>query len=165
MQSFNLGNLGEATVIKLFTNNGIEAIKESDLNKKYDHDLVCKVGTKKFTCEVKYDAMAVKTGNIAIEYWNSKQDKPSGLSVTKADLWAHLIKDGDNIAVFAIKTQKLKDYTENNTPFKVIKSGGDKNSDIKLYKIDSIIKEFTRLDNLYEKDIKKVIKSLLNISS
>lgn len=159
--SMKLGRIGEQTVIGLFNSAGISTVKETDLSKKYDHDLICKIDEKDFTCEVKFDAMACETGNLAIEYHNSRQDKPSGISVTKAKLWAHLIKDGDNIVVFIVKTKKLKDFIKENKPFKEISFGGDKNSEMWLYKTNDILPIFTRVDNLKTEDILKTVRKVL----
>jgi len=160
-RSVKIGNIGEEFVINLFNNYNILAEKESDINKKYDHDLVCKIGKTKFTCEIKFDSMACQTNNLAIEYRNCKQDKNSGLYVTTANLWIHLIKDGDNITCWAINTNKLKEYVKNNEPYKNIQKAGDGNADLKLYKIDSILPLFSRLDTLNEKKIKETILELL----
>ena len=51
----------------------------------------------------------VKTGNIAIEI--RYKNKPSGLSVTKSDYWAHIMtKDGDIkfMVIFPVDTLKRR---------------------------------------------------------
>lgn len=159
--AFGIGNKGEKEVIALLNKCGIVTEKEPDREKRYDHDLVCQLGKKKFTCEVKFDSMACQTGNLAIEWWNSKKDAPSGLTVTKANLWVHLIRDGSNIAVFIINTSKLRNFVNNTQAFKDIEKGGDNNASLKLFKLDDILPEFTRIDNLHTDDIKKQIKSIL----
>ena len=62
----------------------------------YDWDLSVSqqvTGYEVFTVEVKYDEMQAKTGNIAIEIYNPKSGKPSGLTATKANLWCQVLKD------------------------------------------------------------------------
>lgn len=63
-----------------------------------------------------------KTGNIAIEV--ECNGKPSGIMITKADYWVHILADGDKDycrLIFDTKTIKRlsKKYIKN------IKSGGD----------------------------------------
>lgn len=54
------------------------------------------------TAEVKYDAKASQTGNIAIEVSNN--GKPSGLFVTKSDYWVHVV----GCDAYLLKTEDLK---------------------------------------------------------
>lgn len=159
--SFRVGSDGESFITNIFHNNGIECEKNSDINTKYDYDLICKLGKKRFTCEVKFDMMAVKTNNLAIEYHNSKQDKPSGLSATKANLWAHVILDGENKTGWLTSVYKLKEFCKSITPFKHIKSGGDKNANLLIYQCDTILPIFTRIEMLNDKELHQVIKTLL----
>lgn len=123
------------------------------------YDLKCKLGGKWITIEVKYDMMAAKTGNWAIEYYNTRSKKPSGISVTEAILWAHVVLDGDNKTLWMIKTKNLKKFIDNNTPSRKLENVGDGNSAIYLYKEDNIMPAFVRVDN--QQDIKKVVKGLL----
>lgn len=160
-RAVRIGNEGEQFVISFFNQNGIETKKEEDFDKRYDHDIVCKLGRKKFTCEIKFDSMACKTGNLAIEYHNSKKDEPSGISATKADIWIHLIKDGDNIAMFAVKTDKLKEFIKNNPPFKTVSKAGQMNAELNLWKLDDILPTFERLEDLPESDFQKTVKKIL----
>ena len=105
--------------------------------------------------------MACDTGNLAIEYWNSKQDSASGLSVTKATLWIHIIKDGEHMTIWAINTESLRQFVKDNKPFKKMERVGDRNSNIYLYKLDDILPQFTRLDNTDVKTVQKNIKTLI----
>lgn len=162
-KAFSIGNHGEKSVIEYFNKNGITAEKEQDKDKKYDHDLVCKLGRTRFTCEVKFDAMASKTRNIAIEHHNCKQDKASGIEVTKADIWIHLLKDDTNITIWAANTKKLKKYIKETKPFKKTTKSGDSNADLFLYKADIILKDvFIQLDKLDSNEMKKAVKKLLS---
>lgn len=159
--SFTKGGIGERFVIQLFTEAGIEAVKNQDLTQKYDNDLLCKIGNKKFTCEVKYDWLADKTGNLAIEHHNSKQDKPSGISVTKADLWVHVIRDGENNTAWVTTVANLKKFVETKEPFKKIVAGGDKNSNMYLYRVDDILPTFVKIDAMTPEEVSTAIKKLL----
>lgn len=152
-----LGKRGEDFISILLEKSGI-ACKKMPGN-FIDYDFECKLGRKKFTIEVKYDWLAQKTGNIAIEYRNTRQDKPSGISATTADLWVTLIEDGNNIVAWVCKTEDLKKLffaggREVN--------GGDNNSAMKLFKQEEIFAISVRVDDAVdEKDIVKRVKKLL----
>lgn len=161
-RAFAIGNKGEQAVIEFFTQNGIEAVKDEDKTKRYDHDLICKLGKTKFTCEVKFDAMAAKTGNVAIEHHNSKKDEPSGIEVTKADIWVHLLKDDNNITIWATNVKTLKEFVKNNEPLKKIVSGGDANASLYIYQLDRVLNTtFVRLETLSQDSLHKTIKKML----
>ena len=61
----------------------------------------------KVTVEVKVDAMAAKTLNAAVEYWDSRRDKPTGILETTAHLWLHCVPEGDKLRCYEIPTKKL----------------------------------------------------------
>jgi len=160
-KAFGIGHKGEQEVIALLNRCGIITEKEPDKEKRYDHDLVCQLGKKRFTCEVKFDSMACQTGNLAIEWWNSKKNEPSGLTVTKANLWVHLIRDGSNITVWVTNTNTLREYVKNNEPHKKIEKAGDDNASLNLYRTDDILSIFERLDNISDKDVLTIIRKAL----
>jgi hypothetical protein len=56
--------------------------------------------SKKNSVEVKVDSTAVRTGNLAIEYWNTSLNEPSGILSTKANLWLHCVDFGKDIQCF-----------------------------------------------------------------
>jgi|TARA_Y100000034_G_C6859833_1_gene391200 hypothetical protein len=62
------------------------------------------------TCEVKSERDRwVETGNIAIEYWNDRTDKPSGISITESDFWVQcLYKDDKLVGFIGYTTEELK---------------------------------------------------------
>tara|TARA_R110002020_G_scaffold357665_1_gene570013 strand:+ start:340 stop:792 length:453 start_codon:yes stop_codon:yes gene_type:complete len=83
-----------------------------------------------------------KTGNIAIELHNHASNKPSGLSVTKADYWATILVNDFKIhsihilPVSELKT-RVKDIVRNGNGRMVM--GGDyKCSEIALIPIEEI---------------------------
>ena len=139
-----------------------DVYKASDLEKGrfYDWDLsVAQVGTgyEVFTVEVKYDEMQAKTGNIAIEFYNSKLDRPSGLSATKADLWCHVLKD----STWITSVDKLKKLCEETTPFKSFNYAGDENASILLYKTEDVLEIFERIDKCSKDELLQKINALL----
>ena len=155
------GKRGEDLVASILEFGGIECTLNDDVKKNIDYDILCKIGKRKFKVEVKSDYMAEKTGNLAIEYYNTKKDTHSGLYATKAHIWVHCIKDGDNLTVWGTSVKTLKDFVKTETPERIIDSGGDKNASLLLYKDYHILEIFEQLDNLEEKEIKKAIRKLL----
>lgn len=148
---FNQGDKGENRIIDLLKNFEIEAAKPVPYNKYYD--LLISLN-KEYKGEVKSDLMGKQTGNIALEFWNSKKNEPSGLSSTLADIWFHIFCD----EVWIANTLELKLYVQNVQPLKIIFSGGDKNANLYIYKADKIFKDiFTRIDNIETKHGKKTI--------
>lgn len=156
------GKRGEKLVVSILEFGGIECKINEDKETNVYYDIECKAGRDKFKVEVKSDYMAERTGNLAIEYYNTKKDESSGLYITKADLWVHCIKDGSNLTVWATHVETLKQFIKDEKPERIIDNGGDKNASLLLYKDFHILEIFKQIDNLEEKDIKKVIKKVLN---
>ena len=103
------------------------------------------------------DLHAKKSGNIAIEIYNPKAKKKSGISITKSDLWAHIAMG----EVWIAKTEAIKDYISNNEG-KKIPYAGDGNATILLYKARKIFNScFSRIDNISGKEIYSLITDLL----
>ena len=84
----------------------------------------------------------VKTGNIAIELHNHNSNKPSGLSVTKADYWATILVDDYRVKsihilpVSDLKT-RVKDIVRNGNG-KIVMGGDFKASELALIPIKEI---------------------------
>ena len=126
----------------------------------YDWDLSVSqqvTGYEVFTVEVKYDEMQAKTGNIAIEIYNPRSAKPSGLTATKATLWCHVLQD----SIWITSVEKLKSFCENTSPFKSFNSVGDGNASILLYKTQDILEIFERIDECHQTQLHLKIGSLL----
>ncbi len=141
----------------------IESQKNEDKKNLIDYDLKFKIGKEEYRCEVKYDIMAARTSNLAIEYWNSRLEKPSGILATKAEIWAVVINDCGNMTLWMISTEKLRKFIDNNNPKAVKKNVGDGNANILLYDDSFILEEFTRLDDISEeKKFKKKLKEVIS---
>ncbi len=150
----HLGDKGEFFVQKTLVTKGVECTINQDRATRYDYDLLCKVKDLDFTCEVKYDLRAEQTGNIAMEVHNSKADKPSGINVTKANLWIIVLCDENNgMQAHACQVNTLKAWMDSNKPARVVKFGGDKNAVLHLYPKDQILSQFTRLETLSEAEL------------
>ena len=92
------------------------------------------LANSKFSCECKFDVYANKSGNWAIEYYNSKICKPSGIESTTCDLWIHVIGQNE---IYFNKVSALKKFIQDTKPDRDV-SGGDNNSQMFLYKKDNI---------------------------
>ena len=141
-----------------------DVYKASDLEKGAfsDWDLsVSQAGTGYEICtvEVKYDEMEAKTGNIAIEIYNPRSGKPSGLTATKADLWCHVLQG----SVWITSVKELRKFCKETPPVKMFSSAGDGNAAILLYKTKDILEIFERIDGCQKKQIHQKISSLLGL--
>jgi hypothetical protein len=151
-----LGNQGEAAVQKILQEGGIRCAQTDGRN----YDLEAFLDEKTFKIEVKYDLYAARSGNIAIEFWNPKSGKASGVKATVADLWAHVITKP--ASVWVAKVDKLKTFVETVKPHKVIACGGDDNASLFLYRQDVICEQlFVRIDELKGNDVAESIRNIL----
>ena len=161
-ESAELGSFGEKVVTDLFETGGIKCEKNSASGRSQliEFDLKCTLENKVFTVECKFDAMARKSGNIAIEYYNTRQSKPSGIKATKADLWVVVLRNPQDVFLTSVKL--LTGYCESNRPHKNIASGGDNNSAMWLYRMENILPvAFFPLDGLKPEELQEIIFDLL----
>src|SRR5690606_24130971 len=85
-----VGALGETRVVNLLRALLYDARVNTDKTKRWYYDI--EVGQPPtFTLEVKHDIYAHRSGNIAIEVYNPKSAKPSGIKITQSTLWCHVI--------------------------------------------------------------------------
>lgn len=145
VQSARIGSQGENSLIELLINNGFQAEKESDKTKQIEYDVISNIGT----FEVKYDLYSAKSGNLALEFYNTKKCAPSGIDATKADYWVFVLPCG---AIYCVATAILREFMKENKPHRTIVSGGDNNSSMYLYKKDVILEIFTDLTKLTTED-------------
>jgi len=147
LKSLAIGKEAEDELVEHLNSIGFSAKRNEVKELRYDYDVLA-FSTGKYeinheagyagitanfiTFEVKNDVMATKTGNVAIEYYNSKQCKPSGIYVTKAKWWVHKI-DG---ILWICEVEKLINFTKTEKADKMIVSGGDKNANLFIYRVD-----------------------------
>lgn len=154
LKSLFEGKTTEEYVANTIINLGIEcSIGDGKLVDMYIH----RNPLPKIKCEVKHDVMSDRTGNIAIEFFNSKSCKASGINATQCDIWFHVL--GNSKEVWFTSVNKLKEFCNKTKPFKIIYSGGDKNSDMMLFKKDVLSDVFLKLEDV--KDLMKTIEELL----
>lgn len=157
------GKKGENLVIKLLEENNIQCELNDNKKTRLYYDIAGEFGRTKFTMEVKNDKMAKKTGNLAIEFFNSGKDEQSGIDITKADLWVQLIPSGKNTEIWLASVADLRYYISRNTPCRTVLLAGDGNASIHLYARDRILSSvFKSIENLNEAQLKKLIRKLLN---
>lgn len=162
LKSLRIGDIGESFAIEVFKAAGIEAEKNQDEEHREFFDLVCKIGRKKFTCEVKHDVMAQKTGNIAVEFYNSKSCKDSGIAVTKADIWIHILQDDSNKTMWAASVKEFRDFIKKNPPHRTVTGVGDNNACLYLYREDRLLDNILhRCETLEEKALKRLVRKLI----
>ncbi len=134
----------------MINNAGFECELNNCYEKRYDFDLSVNMDGMKFTIESKFDIYSAKSNNLAIEIYNTKSKCPSGIYSTLADIWVHLVpgKEDKEILAYAVHTEKLKCFIEGTKPLKSIKSGGNCNSNMQIYKMETILPIFQRFDHI-----------------
>lgn len=160
--SLAIGAFGERKIVEILDLAGISSKLNTSkkINELIQYDIECWLPCGHiFTIESKFDKMQKRTGNLAIEHFNTKKVKPSGISATTADLWAVVLADG----VYLTSVDWLRKYCEENKPKKEIHCGGDDNAALWLYNSDEILQRiFFRIDNLSRLDLVTIILTLLN---
>jgi hypothetical protein len=141
----DIGNKGESRVKELFEKASFVVTKNPE---KYNREKMgqwdLRIG--EVLVEVKTDAMSEKTGNIAVETFNTKLCKPSGITSTTAQFWCYCFLNGQ---IWIAKVTTLRSFLGETKPFREIPSGGDDNAYLVLYKRDVILGQcFVRIDNL-----------------
>lgn len=156
---FKNGANGEEQVINWFASHDIICLKGEKTNKYFD--LSFQYDKKELTIEVKNDVMGAKTGNIALEFWNSRQQSPSGICVTKADFWVHIFKR----ELYITTVTELRKFIKNNDATKIIFSGGDKNANLYIYPATKILSTFQRADSFNTEKFKEYISRYISTKS
>ncbi len=161
--TFRVGKSGERQLQKLFSQAGIKSVENAQTSrKKLSYwDLKAWINGHPFLVEVKFDVMASRTGNLAIEYYNTRMAKPSGIKGTKADLWVVVL--ADPIRIYAARTSDLLQYCEAVRPFRNISCGGDDNAAMWLYPAEQILEAvFHRIDDIFPAHLPAKLATLLD---
>jgi hypothetical protein len=154
------GDDGEQKVIALLKKSGWDAAKNVDKATRSFYDIEVQGKRAAFTLEVKNDIYALKSGNIAVEFFNSKSQKPSGITITKANLWVFVVGE----AIWVTHTDTLRTFINDTKPHRIVYSGGDSNADLMLYKIDAILPViFKQVDELKPEHVTETLMTLLGI--
>lgn len=155
-KSAGLGKFAENKVVELFAQAGIKA--ELTDKKLIEHDIKFTIDGVDYYAEVKFDIMAQRTGNLAIEYHNTKKDSPSGILATKSHIWVVVLQDP--LGIWITNTKQLRRYFDDVKCLRDVK-GGDKNSAMRLYKKEDILTIFTDFLGLTPDSISKTLKQIL----
>jgi len=141
------GGKAETIVVTLLTEAGFPSAPDKKARSEWD--VKSTYGQACITTEVKYDAYEKKSGNVAIEVFNPRLGRPSGVTATKAFFWAHVLFDG---AVWLTPVSTLKEYIDNSAPGRIIDIGGDKNATLWLYPSKEILPgAFARRHNVHRR--------------
>ncbi len=76
--------------------------------------------------EVKWDKRAEGSGNLYFEVENTRQRRPSGVMSTAADLWCHVLGQGDQALL--VRVPRLRRFLEEGHFRSVNTGGADSNS-------------------------------------
>lgn len=91
---------------------------------RYDITLVSPKGRRRV--EVKWDKRAAGTGRLYFEVENTRQRAASGIMATTADIWCHVLGEGDRALIVAVPA--LRDFLSAGG-FQSVHTGGyDSNS-------------------------------------
>lgn len=157
-KDLQLGKKGEVEVIKLLEKHDIKCKINEDKATRIYHDIIGSTRKGQFSIEVKYDEYCAKSGNIAIEYYNSSKEQESGIDITSAIFWAHLTPNGNKIEVWLTPVSELKLFIKENKPFKKLEGVGDGNASIYLFKKNIIMPAiFHDISKFETKPLKKLI--------
>lgn len=92
---------------------------------RYDITLM-REGQPSRSVEVKWDKRAQDSGNLYFEVENTRQKKASGVMATNADLWAHVLGQGETGLI--IKVEALRRFLLGTAWRSVTTRGADSNS-------------------------------------
>lgn len=160
--TFKVGKFGESYVQKLLRNAGITSRPNKAKSRKEltKWDLEADLDGREFHLEVKFDLMESQTGNVAVEYYNTRLAKPSGIAATASDLWVYVFQP---LSAFVARTADLRSFCESVKPSRTIASGGDDNAALWLYSRDVILPAvFHPMDDLTPQELRFLLNELLN---
>ncbi len=162
------GRIGENLLISKLNDAGFDIVNPEKHERSF-WDVGIKIKKNHIFFEVKYDLYALKSGNIAFEYFNSKKAAYSGIMMTQADFWCHIIPETtprilicdtkilvDMVAYhLRLNLAQFPSEARNKKIFKKVFNAGDDNADLALYKISEIEDLFIDLNKISNKEIKK----------
>lgn len=156
-QDLRRGGGAQSLVIELLNKCGFNSIPVNGRGPDRSFWDITTTGNEiQFTTEIKFDEYEARSGNIAIETHNPRLGKPSGLGITKAFFWAHVLSDG---AVWLTQVDRLKIYVEETEPKRTIGAGGDGNATLLLYQSGLILPAiFTRIDGMNPEELLTYIR-------
>lgn len=125
--SKKIGEVAENACLLFLTSQKIECKK---IEGKFEYyDIEATFNDKIIYFEVKNDNLACKTQNVAIEYYNTRSCKDSGISITKA----HYYYISTCCEDFIVRVEDLR-----REQGREVMGGDDKSAKIKLIKLERI---------------------------
>jgi hypothetical protein len=110
--------------------------------------------------EVKYDRMESSTGNVAVEHYNPRAGRPSGLMATRAEVWFLVLERPRT--VWAASVGRLKAYCRDVRPHREVEWGGDANASLWLYPTGPLLSAcFVELTNATPRRAAELLRSVL----
>lgn len=165
LASRELGGRAEGLVGDLFAGAGVRCERAPS----GDHpgfDLRLRLGRRELTAEVKYDALAARTGNLALEYYNVRSGKPSGILATSADVWLYVLdprpgEAGDGPRVWLARSGALKTWFWRAKYHRRVTRCGDGNAAVMLFRADELLpRVFTRVDDRRPDELRRLLASV-----
>ena len=140
--------LVEEEVSNLLRRFGFEVFSNDDKKTNKFYDFSAHSETLSFTSEVKFDKKATETKRLAIEVFNARLNRPSGLMATHADCWIQVLDKPREIWI--AKTSDLRLWVDQNLKHaSTFRYGGDKNAYLLCFYKDMILPSvFMRLDTI-----------------
>jgi len=126
------------------------------------HDLLFRLGRLVLRAEVKHDFLVDRTGNVALELWNSRRGAPSGLTATRADVYLYALGDGGGSGLWAAAVTTLKAFVEWCNDYSLYERAGDGNARVRVYKKNTFLTPFYRLDLLTKEQAVNTINRINN---
>ncbi len=115
-----------------------------------------------FTTEVKRDQRHALTGNLAIEFYNTRSGQSSGLDSSASDLWVVVLEPKGQMTAWVCRTELLRQFVARVAPLRTVMAAGDGNAAIKLYAADVLLPAvFHRLDDLQPGELRQQLVELL----
>jgi len=99
-QQLREGHYNELRVALYFMLEGMH-VRIGYSGQSYDIHVIPPEGAA-FSVEVKWDKRAAETGNCYFEIENTRRGEPSGIAATRADVWCHVIGDGDEAMLVSV---------------------------------------------------------------
>lgn len=112
--------------------------------------------------EVKHDVSEAKTGNVAVETFNPRSGKPSGLSSTAAAVWVFVLKDNTVWAARVGDVRRAVGRASRDEGYvRRIAVAGDGNAEIHLFRRGPFFgATFFRLDDVSGDELAAILAAL-----
>ena len=135
----SLGNHGQERFLDIVREVGLEYKKNS--HKKVKELAKWDISIGAITFEIKTDIRHKQTGNIAVEIYNPKTRKLSGVFTSEADYWVYVLED-----IWTIKRPQLLELAlfEQGRVIRAIGNGRG-NASVKLFSKEVLHDHFSRL--------------------